>query len=65
MFCVQAPTDLGAGHPDFGLYAAKQVQQRGAPRERQTPERGVVEVNPPQTTAGLEEETPGSVTETA
>ena len=31
------------GHPDFGLYAAKQVQ-KGQPRERQTPERGVVEV---------------------
>ena len=36
-------TDQGAGHPDFGLYTAKQVQ-RGRPRERQTPERGVVEV---------------------
>ena len=31
------------GHPDFGLYAAKQVQQ-GRPREGQVPERGVVEV---------------------
>ena len=45
MFCVQELADLGAGHPDFGLYAAKQVQ-RGAPREGQTPERGVVEVKP-------------------
>ncbi len=46
VFCVQEPADLGAGHPDFGLYAAKQVQ-KGAPREGQTPERGVVEVKPP------------------
>ena len=35
----------GAGHPDLGLYAAKQVQ-RGQPREGQTPEGGVVEVKP-------------------
>ena len=46
VFCVQEPADLGAGHPDFGLYAAKQVQ-KGAPREGQTPERGVVEVKSP------------------
>ena len=45
VFCVQEPANLGAGHPDFGLYAAKQVQ-KGAPREGQTPERGVVEVKP-------------------
>ena len=32
-----------SGHPDFGLYAAKQVQ-RGRPREGQVPECGVVEV---------------------
>ena len=31
--------------PDFGLYAAKQVQ-KGRPREGQTPERGVIEVKP-------------------
>ena len=42
-FCVPELADQGAGHPDFGLYAAKQVQ-RGRPREGQTPERGVVEV---------------------
>ena len=35
--------DQGVGHPDFGLYGAKQVQ-RGRPREGQVPERGVVEV---------------------
>ena len=43
VFCVLELADQGAGHPDFGLYAAKQVQ-RGQPREGQTPERGVVEV---------------------
>ena len=45
VFCVQELADQGAGHPDFGLYAAKQVQ-RGRPREGQIPERGVVEVKP-------------------
>ena len=43
VFCVGELADQGAGHPDFGLYSAKQVQ-RGRPREGQTPERGVVEV---------------------
>ena len=52
VFCVQEPADLGAGHPDFGLYAAKQVQ-KGAPREGQTPERGVVEVKSPADDAWL------------
>ena len=42
-FCVPELADQGAGHPDFGLYAAKQIQ-KGSPREGQTPERGVVEV---------------------
>ena len=43
VFCVGELADQGAGHPDFGLYEAKQVQ-RGRPREGQTPEHGVVEV---------------------
>ena len=43
VFCVGELADQGAGHPDFGLYAAKQVQQ-GRPRAGQVPERGVVEV---------------------
>ncbi len=43
VFCVGELADQGAGHPDFGLYAAKQVQ-KGQPRTGQTPERGVVEV---------------------
>ena len=37
--------DQGAGHPDFGLYAAKQMQ-KGRRREGQAPECGVVEVKP-------------------
>ena len=44
-FCVAQLADQGAGHPDFGLYTAKQVQ-RGQPKEGQVPERGVVEVKP-------------------
>ena len=32
VFCVGELADQGAGHPDFGLYAAKQVQ-KGQPRE--------------------------------
>ena len=43
VFCVGELADQGAGHPDFGLYTARQVQ-KGQPREGQTPERGVVEV---------------------
>ena len=45
VFCVGELADQGAGHPDFGLYAAKQVQ-KGRPRQGQAPERGVVEVKP-------------------
>ena len=52
VFCVQELADQGAGHPDFGLYAAKQVQ-KGAPREGQTPECGVVEVKSPADDAWL------------
>ena len=45
VFCVGELADQGAGHPDFGLYSAGQVQ-RGRPRDGQVPERGVVEVKP-------------------
>ena len=45
VFCVGQLADQGAGYPDFGLYAAKQVQ-KGQPREGQLPECGVVEVKP-------------------
>ena len=41
--CVSELADLGAGHPDFGLYAARQMR-KGQRREGQLPERGVVEV---------------------
>ncbi len=43
VFCVSELAEQGAGHPDFGLYSARQVQ-RGRPREGQIPECGVVEV---------------------
>ena len=46
VFCVGELAQQGAGHPDFGLYAAKQLQ-RGKPRDGQLPECGVVEVKPP------------------
>ena len=45
VFCVGELAQQGAGHPDFGLYAAKQLQ-KGRPREGQLPECGVVEVKP-------------------
>ena len=45
VFCVQELADQGAGHPDFGLYSTRQVQ-KGRPKTRQKPERGVVEVKP-------------------
>ena len=43
VFCVGELADQGAGHPDFGFYAAKQVQ-KGQPKQGQVPEGGVVEV---------------------
>ena len=43
--CVGELRDMGAGRPDFGLYAAKQLQ-RGRPHDGQLPECGVVEVKP-------------------
>ena len=43
VFCVLELADQGAGHPDLGLYTARQVQ-KGRPRPGQVPERGVVEV---------------------
>ena len=51
VFCVGELADQGAGHPDFGLYAAHQVQ-RGRPRPGQVPERGVVEVKAPDEDTG-------------
>ena len=43
VFCVSEMAQQGAGHPDIGLFAAKQVQ-KGQPKQGQTPEGGVVEV---------------------
>ena len=43
--CVGELAQQGAGHPDIGLYNAKQVQ-RGRARQGQAPERGVMEVKP-------------------
>ena len=45
VFCVSELAEQGAGHPDLGLYAKRQVQ-KGTPRPGQVPERGVVEVKP-------------------
>ena len=43
VYCVSQLAQQGAGHPDFGLYAARQVS-KGQPKQGQTPEAGVVEV---------------------
>ena len=43
VFCIGELAQQGAGHPDMGLYAARQVQ-RGQPKQGQAPERGLVEV---------------------
>ena len=52
VFCIVELADQGAGHPDIGLFAARQVQ-RGKPRAGQTPECGVVEVKSPDEDAWL------------
>ena len=58
VFCVGQLRDQGAGHPAFGLYAAKQVQRgggsTGSPRtEGELPKHGVVEVKPAEDDAFL------------
>ncbi len=52
VFCVVELADQGAGHPDIGLYSAKQPQ-KGGPEKGQTPERGVVEVKSAEDNAWL------------
>lgn len=52
VYCVQELADQGAGHPDFGLYAGRQVQS-GRARKGQLPERGVVEVKSAEDDASL------------
>ena len=59
VFCVSELANQGAGHPDFGLYAARQVKA-GRVRDEQLPERGVVEAKPiendaPQAQVGLDD----------
>ena len=44
VFCAGELADQGAGHPDFGLDAAKQVQRKGQPSVGEPPEHGVMEV---------------------
>ena len=43
--CVTQLADHGAGHPDLGLYTARQLR-RGKSPKGQLPERGVIEVKP-------------------
>lgn len=50
VLCLSDLANVGAGHPDFGLYAANQIQ-KGEPRKGQPPERGVVEMK------GVDDET--------
>ena len=52
VFCVVELADQGAGHPDIGLYSAKQLQ-KGSRQEGQTPEHGVVEVKSAEDNAWL------------
>ncbi len=54
--CVGELADMGAGRPDLGLYAARQIQ-RGRPRDGQLPECGVVEVKPASDDAWLTADT--------
>ncbi|RKD71031.1 type ISP restriction/modification enzyme [Rhizobium sp. WW_1] len=43
VICLSDLGNTGAGHPDFGLFAANQIQ-KGEPRKGQMPERGVIEM---------------------
>ena len=45
VFCISQLSQQGADHPDFGIFAAKQVS-KGQPKQGQLPEHGVVEVKP-------------------
>ena len=45
VFCISQLAQQGAGHPDFGLYAARQIQ-KGKHNQGQIPECGVLEVKP-------------------
>ena len=52
VFCITEMAEQGAGHPDLGLYDARQVQRK-RPREGQVPERGVAEIKPASDNAWL------------
>ena len=52
VFCVSEMAGQGAGHPDIGLFGAKQLQ-KGKLKQGQTPEAGVVEVKPARDDAWL------------
>jgi len=43
VYCLSQLANTGAGSPDFGLYAANQLQ-KGEPRPGQPPARGVIEM---------------------
>ena len=45
VLCVSEMANQGAGHPDYGLYSATQLQKK-KPQQGQLPERGVIEVKP-------------------
>ena len=53
VFCVGQLKDQGAGHPDFGLYARRSRTRGGRANVGEPPERGVVEVKPPEDDAWL------------
>ncbi|MGY3471453.1 hypothetical protein ACVW0I_008324 [Bradyrhizobium sp. LM6.11] len=56
VLCLADLANTGAGHPDFGLYAANQIQ-KGEPRKGQPPERGVIEMKGVEDNAWLIAET--------
>ena len=45
VLCVSEMANQGAGHPDYGMYGAAQLQKQ-KPQQGQLPERGVIEVKP-------------------
>ena len=47
IFAVNELKNLGAGHPDFGLYTSNQTSKGSKINSRSTPARGVVEMKPP------------------
>lgn len=56
VLCLSNLGNTGSGQPDFGLFAAHQVQ-KGEPRKGQMPERGVIEMKSVKDDAWLTAET--------